>query len=61
MRIRWTAVTPKQMENLSVKKYSQSWFIQMFHLKAELHKLMLTVEYETPIYKGKREGEETEN
>lgn len=33
----------------------------MFHLKAELNKLMLTVDYETLIYKVKREGKETKS
>lgn len=33
----------------------------MFHLKAELNKLMLTADYESLIYKVKREGKETEN
>lgn len=33
----------------------------MFHLKAELNKLMLTAGYEMLIYKVKREGKETEN
>lgn len=33
----------------------------MFHLKPELNELMLTVDYETLIYKVKREGKETEN
>ena len=33
----------------------------MFHLKAELNKLILTVDYETLIYKVKKEEKETEN
>ena len=33
----------------------------MFHLKAELNKLILTVDYETLIYKVKKEVKETEN
>ena len=33
----------------------------MFHLKAELNKLMLTVDYETLIYKVQREGTGTKS
>lgn len=35
--------------------------MQMFHLKTALNKLMLTVDYESLIYKVKREEKETEN
>ena len=58
----WTAITPKQMEKISqFKNIHKAGFIQMFHLKAELNKLMLTVDYETLIYKVQREGTGTKS